>query len=84
MLLGRRLTILSHESYSFVATRHLRRVKINNRNLLSEVMDLLLACLHHSIDFVEWTECDDVLMTNLAMYIQSAHGARSTFRLLSE
>lgn len=87
-----RLTILSHESYSFVATRHLRRIEIYNYNVIYDVVDLLLACLNHPTDLIEWTEYDGVLATRLITYIQRNQrltsfiqrnqGACSAFQLL--
>lgn len=64
------LTTQSHDSHSFVAVRYLRRLEIGNLWLLTEVMHELIDCLQLSGDFIEWTECDEILATRLSMYIQ--------------
>lgn len=84
MLVGQRLTILSNESYCFVATRHLRRVKIDDSSLLNEVVELLLACLYRSTDAIEWAEYDEVLATHLSAYIQFTQHSYLAFEYLSE
>lgn len=49
------LTTHSHENYSYVAVRHLRRLETGDAFLLSDVLHLLLSSLNLPGDFIEWT-----------------------------
>lgn len=82
--LDQRLTIFRHENYSFVAVRHLGRIEIANSYLLFEVVGLLISCLNQSVDFLEWPECDKVLTTRLAAYVQHSNNPGWGLKTLSQ
>lgn len=52
--------------------QHIRLVKISNYGLFHGVLDLLLASFTQSCQSIEWSECDDLLMTSVSLYFPGA------------
>lgn len=52
--------------------RHIRLVEISNYGLFHGVLDLLLASFTQSCQSIEWSKCDDLLMTSVSLYFLGA------------
>ena len=72
----------SHNYYSFVTMRHLRRFEIEDPWLLTEVIHQLMIRLDHPGDFLEWMEFDEILAARLSTYIQLNGFGRWAFEAL--
>lgn len=76
------LIMPSHDNYSFVTVRLLRRVEIGDHFLLLNVVLLLITRLRTSLDSIEWPEYDELLSSGLLTYFRRSGNTGQGFSTL--